>query len=130
MSKATYGDFMTRNPSSTTPQATVEALLDDVEAEIAQRATRRGKALSDLDQTVLVAVECEAAASRAPKDVDGVDLYGVASFSQTVGDHTWSYGYSGGGVSASLLDSQWKRLGLSGRVHGFAEPKSTVLGDA
>ena len=114
---------MRRHPDSTAPQGTVEAFLEDVEAEIAARCKDRGTTYEALVQDrmrVVMRIECAAVhriCGRAP--VNGVQQNGLRSFSQTVGDHKWEINYSSIGGSGLLGKEDWKALGLAGQQIGW-----------
>lgn len=123
MATATYEDFVLRHPESTASRETVEAFIEDAAAEIDARCEDRGTTYGKLVESrrgVLLAVECDAAYRRCGRpSVGGIPQEAVNSFSQTVGDHKWDYTYQSGGGSTSLLDSDWKRLGLAGMQVGW-----------
>ena len=133
MATATYADFMLRHPGATAPQATVEALLDDVAAEISARCIDYGtdyETLVEQRGDLVRSIECGAAYRICPRGaVDGVEQTGLSSFSQTVGDHRWEYSYSGGNGNSRLLRSEWSSLGLAGAKMGWLVPNWSVCDD-
>lgn len=123
MATATYEDYMARHPESTAAQSTVEAFLDDVAAEIAARCEDRGTDYGSLVErrgALVVRIECAAVYRMCGRaEVGGVPQNGLSSFSQSVGDHRWDYGYVSGNGNDLLLDKEWKSLGLSGQQIGW-----------
>ena len=123
MPTATYEDCLTRRPDLATSRETVEAFLEDVEAEISARCEDRGTtydALVDSREALVRRIECRAALRMCgPNPVDGVSQDGIKSFSQSVGDHRWEYNYVSGNGNSLLLRDEWKSLGLSGQRIGW-----------
>lgn len=123
MATATYTDYMARHPYSSAPRETVEALLDDVAAEISARCDDRGTTYEELvasREGLVLRIECAAAYRMCSRSsVGGVPQDGLQSFSQTVGDHRWDFGYSSGNGNNMLLNDELKALGLSGQQVGW-----------
>lgn len=123
MPTATYEDFTARYPDATASRRTVEAFLEDVAAEISARCIDKGMtyaALVESREGLVRRIECTAVYRICGRTaVDGVDQTGLSSFSQTVGDHRWEYGYSSSGGKNLLLNDEWKALGLSGQRIGW-----------
>lgn len=123
MATATYDDFIARHPGSTASEETIEALIDDVAAEIAARCMDRGttyEALVASREGLVRRIECSAAYRMSGRTaVDGIPQEGLSSFSQSVGDHRWDYSYSSGNGKDLLLDDEWKSLGLAGQQIGW-----------
>lgn len=123
MPTATYADFTARYPDSGASQATVEAFLSDVAAEIAARCEDRGTTYEKLVQSreaLVRRIECTAVnriCGRPP--IDGKSQSGLNSFSHTVGDHKWDFNYSSSGGNTLLLRDEWKALGLFGQQVGW-----------
>ena len=121
---ATYEMYMLQHPESTAPQATVESHLARVAAEISVRCDERGTTYEALVQRkgadVVGGIECDVAYRRCGRPtIDGVPQGGVNSFSQTVGDHTQNISWSTGNGNTSVLDSEWRTLGLYGQQIGW-----------
>lgn len=120
---ATYADFRALYPNSPASEAAVSAWLAAVAGQIGGRCADRGTtyaALAESRRDALVGVECAAAYRRCGRSVDGMDVNGVQQFSQSVGDHNWSWGFGSGAASGDLvLDSEYRALGLSGQRIGF-----------
>lgn len=123
MPTATYHDFKTRYPDSTASQETVDAFLGDVAAEISARCADRGTtyaALVESREGLVRRIECTAVYRTCGRAaVNGVGQSGLNSFSETVGDHRWEYGYSSSGGKNLLLNDEWKALGLFGQQVGW-----------
>lgn len=126
MATATYEDYKARHPESTAARETVEAFLSDVAAEISARCEDRGTdydSLAGRRGALVVRIECAAVHRMCGRaEVGGVPQNGLSSFSQTVGDHRWEYGYVSGNGNDLLLDAEWKALGLSGQQMGWLDP--------
>ena len=123
MATATYSDYIGLYPSSSAAQSTVEAWIERAADAIAIRCEKFGTTYDELAQrheTTLKGVECAAAWRRCDMRVEGIDTSGLESFSQSVGDHSWTYGYgSSGAVSSLVLDNEYKELGLTGQRIGW-----------
>ena len=123
MPTASYADYITRYPGSTAAQATVEAFLEDVAAEISARCIDRGTTYDALVQSregLVRRIECTAVYRICGRTaIDGFDQSGLNSFKQTVGDHSWDFDYSSSGGKNLLLNDEWKALGLFGQQIGW-----------
>lgn len=120
---ATYEDYLDRYPQSAAASKTVCAFLCDVAAEIAARCEDRGTTYDKLVEKrrqLVIRIECAAVNRMCGRaEVGGVPQNGLTSFSQSVGDHRWEYGYSSGNGNDLLLEKEWKALGLSGQQIGW-----------
>ena len=123
MATADYSDYTTRYPESTASAETVRARLDDVAAERAARCIARGTTYENLvskSEPLVRRIECDSVYRMCGRpSVGGVQQNGLSSFSQSVGDHRWEYGYASGNGKNLLLDDEWKALGLSGQQIGW-----------
>lgn len=123
MATATYSDFVARHPDSKAPESTVAAYIDDAAAEISARCSEMGTDYETVvanRRGVVVEVECSFA-YRACGRIPAGDMpqNELRSFSQTVGDHKLEYGFNSGNGNQSVLEAEWRKLGLAGQRIGW-----------